>query len=103
MTPQPDSKKRSTLHRLETFLIIIGALAIPFIARHVPTTKLFEILNPLIPACASFGPFFLLFGILFRTSAKPITAPWVATAFLVAGTAMITLALMHFLSKLPVN
>ena len=66
-------------------------------------TKLIEMLDAAVPAAVSFGPFFLLLGILRRTSTKQDKAPWVATAFLVAGTAMITLALMYFLSKLPIG
>lgn len=67
------------------------------------TTKLVEMLGPLVPAAVSFGPFFLLLGILRRTSPKPDKAPWVGMALLAAGTALITLALLFFFSKLPVR
>ncbi len=67
------------------------------------TTRIVEMLGPIIPACVGFGPLFLLFGILLRTSTKPIKAPWKATAYLYAGTVMVTLALMHFLSRNPIS
>jgi hypothetical protein len=98
----PDSNKHSTFSWPDALLVILFVIGTPFI-RHIHTTKLFEILNPFIPACVCFRPFFLLFGILFRTSTKPTKAPWLALSLLIAGTAMITLSLIYFLSKLPVS
>ncbi len=54
---------------------------------------LHKFLGIIMPACASFGPLFLVFGILGCTSKTPKTKPSVNKAFLVAGGVMITLAL----------
>jgi hypothetical protein len=47
----------------------------------------------LLPTCASFGPFFLVFGILGRTSKSSEANLKLANAYLFAGGAMITLVL----------
>lgn len=55
--------------------------------------SIFPILDFLYPACASFGPLFLLFGIIARTSPNPERKPRAGKGFLLAGTLMITFAL----------
>ena len=54
---------------------------------------IFPFLDFLYPMCASFGPLFLLFGLLARTSPKPEKKPRAGLGFLIAGTVMITFAL----------
>jgi hypothetical protein len=81
------------------FFVIVAIVAKVFV-RQLPLSHVTGMLPPVIPACASFGPLFLLFGILMRTSPKAPESKWAATSLLVLGTVMITLALMHILSKL---
>lgn len=54
---------------------------------------LFPILDFLYPTCASFGPLFLLFGVLARTFTSAEKKPRPGMAFLIAGTVMIAFAL----------
>lgn len=69
---------------------------------HIHTAKLMQMLAPLVPACASFGPLILLIGILLRTrNSKTRALSWLGNGFLIAGTAMITVAFMHILHRLP--
>jgi hypothetical protein len=98
----PDAKESPPFHWLGILFVVLIGLTGKFIARQMHLSVLMEMLGPVIPVCASFGPFFLLFGIWLRTSKKPVEAPWAAVV-LVSGTAMIALALMHLLSKLPVG
>ncbi len=42
-----------------------------------------------MPACAAFEPFFLVMGIIYRTSARRETHPKTTNAYLVAGAIMI--------------
>jgi len=56
---------------------------------------IFPFLDTLIPACAAFGPFFLVMGIIYRTSARRETHPKTTKAYLVAGAIMITLVLLQ--------
>jgi hypothetical protein len=65
---------------------------------------LLPFLEATVPACVSFGPFFLLLGILFRTELPKANRPrWLATAALIAGTVMITVAMIYFLDRLPIK
>lgn len=56
--------------------------------------SILPILNAFYPACAAFGPFFLVMGIFFRTSKLRETHPKLTNAYLVAGGVMITFALL---------
>jgi len=52
-----------------------------------------NLLAILLPTCASFGPLFLVFGILGRTSKSPEANLKLSKTFLFVGGAMITLVL----------
>ena len=54
---------------------------------------------PIIPACACFGPTFVMFGILLRTPAVGEARLKRSAAFLIGGTAMITLTLLVLLFR----
>jgi hypothetical protein len=54
---------------------------------------------PIIPACACFGPAFLLFGIIFRTPVNGSVRHKSSLAYLMIGTVMITITLYGLLWK----
>jgi|APSaa5957512622_1039677.scaffolds.fasta_scaffold23514_1 hypothetical protein len=54
---------------------------------------------PIIPACACFGPAFLMFGVVLRTPVSGPVHPKRSAAFLVAGTVMTTLTLVVLLVR----
>ena len=63
---------------------------------------LLEFFLPFLPACVSFGPLFVLIGVLLRTPAKGAEAIQnkKSIAMLYAGTLMITYALTAFYWKI---
>ena len=64
-----------------------------------PMNHLFTVLSVLLPTCVCFGPFFLVLGICYRTSPHRTTHPKTTAACLLAGGAMITLALWGLYMK----
>ncbi len=58
-----------------------------------------ETIMPIIPACACFGPVFMMFGVVLRTPVSGPVRPKRSAAFLVAGTVMITLTLFVLLVR----
>jgi hypothetical protein len=57
--------------------------------------SLFPSLNFLYPACAAFGPFFLVMGIFYRTSKVYETRPKMTHLILIVGGVMIAFCLLQ--------
>lgn len=55
--------------------------------------------TPIIPACATFGPAFVLVGIVLRTPIKGPVRPKGSAIFLIAGTVMITVCQVVLFSR----
>jgi len=69
------------------------------LAKEIMMETFADAVLPIIPACACFGPAFVLCGILLRTPVSGPVRPKLSAVFLIAGTIMITLTLLVLLVR----